>query len=75
MYRLLKGEPAHANMEWGGDADAEEREVAFLLQQVWFAALVGWSGGLHDVDTLIHYVKRASARLLPEDGVARAAGA
>ena len=34
-----------------GEADAlpsdDERAIAYVLQQVWFASLVGWAGGLH----------------------------
>ena len=33
-----------------------ELEVAYTLQQVWFAALVGWMGGLHNQNTIIDRV-------------------
>jgi AcrR family transcriptional regulator len=47
------------------DAEPNEEELllALLLQQVWFAALVGWSARLHGVDRAIAQVELA-ARLL-----------
>jgi TetR/AcrR family transcriptional regulator, cholesterol catabolism regulator len=33
-----------------------ELEVAYTLQQVWFAALVGWMGGLHNQNTIVDRV-------------------
>ncbi len=61
----IRGEAASALQTWGGDSDTREREVAFLLQQVWFAALVGWAGGLHDVDTIIMHLSHAANMLVP----------
>jgi TetR/AcrR family transcriptional regulator, cholesterol catabolism regulator len=61
----IRGKAAQASAEWGGDSDKDEREVAFLLHHVWFSALVGWAGGLHDVDTILAHLRTASARLLP----------
>ncbi|MBC7171697.1 MAG: TetR/AcrR family transcriptional regulator [Polyangiaceae bacterium] len=62
----IRGNAAQASAEWGGDVDREEREIAFLLHHVWFSSLVGWAGGLHEVDTIIAHVKTASKRLLPD---------
>ncbi len=61
----IRGQAASSKQRWGGDADAREREVAFILQQVWFAALVGWAGGIHDVDTILSHMQNATALLLP----------
>jgi AcrR family transcriptional regulator len=61
----IRGKSVTATAEWGGDSDRDEREIAFVLHHVWFSALVGWAGGLHDVDTTIGHVRTASARLLP----------
>ena len=33
------------------DATEDEREVAFLLRQLWFASMVGWSNELHTLET------------------------
>jgi AcrR family transcriptional regulator len=41
--------------------DAREQQVAFLLQHVWFASLVGWAGGLHPVRTVSEQVRAAAA--------------
>jgi AcrR family transcriptional regulator len=41
--------------------DAREQQIAFLLQHVWFASLVGWAGGLHSVRTVSEQVRAAAA--------------
>jgi len=40
------------------------RNVAIILQQVWFASLVGWTGGLHDPKAVLAQVDDAAALLL-----------
>lgn len=51
----------------GGGSDGYSEEdalvVAPILLQVWFAALVGWSGELFDADSVVEQV-RTAARLL-----------
>ncbi len=42
----------------------QEQLLAHLLQNVWFAALVGWTGGLHSHQTVIEQVHAASRLLL-----------
>lgn len=52
--------------EASGPASAptrEERALAFVLQQVWFASLIGWASGLHGRPVIIEQV-RTAARLL-----------
>ncbi len=44
-----------------------ERSLAFVLQQVWFASLIGWSGGLHDESEIVAQT-RAAALLLLRNG-------
>ncbi len=44
-----------------------ERSLAFVLQQVWFASLIGWSGGLHDEAEIVAQT-RAAALLLLRNG-------
>ena len=39
-------------------ADREE-EIAFLLQQIWFAALVGWMSGIRDEDDVLRQMNLA----------------
>lgn len=54
----------------GGDAPLEdisekdEAQVAHLLQDIWFAALVGWTGGLHESDEVAKQLKEATRLLL-----------
>ena len=42
----------------------DERTVAFLLQHIWFATLVGWAGGLHDTEQVIEQVMAGADLLL-----------
>ena len=47
-----------------------ETTLAFMLQQNWFAALVGWSAGMFGENEVIEQVRRAAQLLstaLPED--------
>ena len=41
-----------------------ERSLAVLLQDVWFGALVGWTGGMHDHETVIETVDVATKLLI-----------
>jgi AcrR family transcriptional regulator len=50
-----------AGMMWDlphGDSAWHEL-LASLLQNIWFAELVGWAGGLHDSDKVVDEMKRA----------------
>ena len=49
-----------------GDAfpTEEEQILAHLLQNVWFAALVGWTGGLHAPEVAVEHVHNAVHLLL-----------
>ena len=42
----------------------EEQILAHLLQNVWFAALVGWTGGLHPPEVAVEHVHYAVHLLL-----------
>ena len=53
----VEGEEPHLSAE-------DARTLAFLLQQIWFASLVGWMGGLHDVGTVVEQVRIAAGLLL-----------
>jgi AcrR family transcriptional regulator len=48
------------------ESELEER-VCGILQQVWFASLVGWSGGLHGQGAVVDRVS-AAAELVLRDG-------
>jgi len=41
-----------------------EQDLAHLLQNVWFASLVGWTGGMHGVDTVLETTRRATRLVL-----------
>ena len=43
---------------------AEEHELAYILSQIWFAALVGWMGGLLTPVDVIARVERATRLLV-----------
>jgi AcrR family transcriptional regulator len=47
-----------------GGADAGEERIGSVLEQVWFAALVGWGGGLHDQAAVIEHVRTAAALMI-----------
>lgn len=42
----------------------DEVLIGRLLQNVWFGALVGWTGGLHGPDEVVRLTSRAAALLL-----------
>ena len=42
----------------------EQDTAAYLLQQVWFASLVGWMGGLHGQAAVMEHVNSAVKLLL-----------
>jgi len=41
-----------------------ELELAFTLQQIWFAAIVGWMGGLHNQNVIVDRVTMAAEWML-----------
>ena len=45
-------------------ASKKETRLAFLLQQLWFAALVGWSAGLTTQNDVIEQLKGATTLIL-----------
>ena len=46
------------------DPNDDEERVGFLLQQIWFAALVGWMGGVQREDQVIQHMEKAATLLL-----------
>ena len=50
VMAAIRGEAPGDFAEWGGEADEQERTMASILQNVWFASFVGWAGGLHDAE-------------------------
>ncbi|MEM7135102.1 MAG: TetR/AcrR family transcriptional regulator [Myxococcota bacterium] len=66
VMSAIRGEAVVAQTEWGGDTDLRERQIASILQNVWFASFVGWAGGLHDVSRVLEDVDMAAALLFEE---------
>ena len=64
VMSAMRDVPYDDSAEWGGLQDEDEREVAAILQQVWFASLVGWAGGVHDELRILRQVRTAARRLL-----------
>lgn len=66
VIAALRGVAPDDPNEWGGEADQDEREIARVLQHVWFASLVGWAGGVHDVEQVIADVMSAARMICTE---------
>jgi AcrR family transcriptional regulator len=50
----------------GAPTSEEEQQIARSLQMVWFASLVGWSGGVHGQPAIVEQT-RAAAELMLRD--------
>jgi len=64
MVAMLVAAMRGAGRLTAGDAAAappteREQTLAMLLQQNWFASLIGWSGGLHSHQDVIEHVRLA----------------
>ncbi len=78
----LRGETVDAGAPVEAEIGTErERQVAFLLMNVWYSSLAGWAGGLHAPEIVVEQVCTAaslmsvsSAPSSPEEG-ASASGA
>jgi len=46
------------------ESTQHDNDTAFLFQQIWFANLVGWMGGLHDRDTVMAQMRFAVEQIL-----------
>ena len=46
------------------DPTEDERAIAFVFQQVWFASLIGWASGLHGRPVIVEQVRTAAGLLL-----------
>lgn len=45
-------------------AQAQLEDLAYMMSQAWFSALVGWMGGLFGPDTVIAHVEKAATWLV-----------
>lgn len=50
--------------EVGDDLAPGESRVGFLLQQIWFAALVGWNIGMQTEQDIVSYMRDSASLLL-----------
>ena len=66
VLAAFRGEPYDPDVADEDVGTLGERRIANLLQQVWFASLVGWSGGLHDGGTVIEHIRTALTFVFPE---------
>src|SRR6266542_2263371 len=57
VFSALRGEPLAVTSS--AKASEPEQGLVFMLLQVWFAALVGWSAGLASVGSVIAQMDRA----------------
>ncbi len=48
----------------GGEPSEHERRLGFLLQQIWFGALVGWMGGMTRSEEIVPHMAGAAELLL-----------
>jgi len=48
----------------GARSTIDEESVGVVLEQVWFASLVGWGGGQHDQNAVIDRVRRAASLIM-----------
>ena len=60
IVAALRGEPAMDHQGDASSATADEINKATVLQQVWFAAMVGWSGGLHEAAFILEKIDIAT---------------
>jgi len=61
----LRGEPVSSDRR---PLSERERAIARSLQMVWFASLVGWSGGLHAQPGIVEQTRAAAELMLSEHG-------
>ncbi len=65
-HMRLKDAIARTLVSPEGDVQPTELdlELAFTLQQIWFAAIVGWMGGLHNQNVIVDRVTMAAGWML-----------
>jgi AcrR family transcriptional regulator len=65
ILATLDGSPVAAGSPARADLGTErERQLASVLQHVWFSALVGWAGGLHPARAVAEQVETAASLVL-----------
>jgi AcrR family transcriptional regulator len=65
ILAALRGEPLAASAVEAEELGSEgERQLATMLQHVWFASLAGWAAGLHPARAVAEQVEVAAALVL-----------
>ena len=73
ITRLVEGALQDDEGDASGSLGATERgQLAFYLSQLWFAALVGWMGGMYEESQVVEQVESAAYWLLRGMGVMNA---
>ncbi len=71
IVAALRDEPPHSELPLSQPVGSErERAIALTLNQVWYASLVGWAGGLHPARLVTERVETTVELLLGEPGPA-----
>lgn len=65
-FRAIISSLVHHAMDVGEDMTDSDRQLIELCQSIWFAAMVGWMGGLHDEDSVIEQIGFAARRLFSQ---------
>jgi AcrR family transcriptional regulator len=71
ILAALEGSPVVAGSPVPDDiGTARQRQLAGVLQHVWFSTLVGWAGGLHPAKAVAEQVETAASLILsPAPGI------
>ncbi|MDJ0851564.1 MAG: TetR family transcriptional regulator [Myxococcota bacterium] len=65
IITALRGEPVSNEV----DASEPERRIGDVLQQVWFASLIGWGAGLHGQAAIVEQTRSAAELLIAGAGI------
>ncbi len=64
IVAALRGGPSGGNAGSRAAPSGDEKALALVLEMVWFAALVGWAGGLHGQAAVVDRTRTAAELLL-----------
>ena len=65
IITALRGEPVSNEV----DASEPERRIGDVLQQVWFASLIGWGAGVHGQAAIVEQTRSAAELLIAGAGI------
>jgi AcrR family transcriptional regulator len=64
IISALRGDVTTASITEGSDSTEDEMKLALMLQQMWFAQLVGWSAELFSLEDIISQMRFAAKVLI-----------